>query len=192
MEEQVKKLFIGIDNGSSGSYTIINECGELICFEHVPTFKIKKWATSNNKQGHITVIDVNTLEQMLSKYIKSIDKENIYCFIERPAVGFSGWSIWTSLSGIVAWVSVQYALLNLGIKYDTIDSKQWQKYLIPQALGKKDKSKPMKRGDRNKYLKIESDKLAKELYPDIELKNSGDGDSINIAHYLYLRESNKL
>lgn len=182
----MSKLYLGIDNGSTGSYTFLNGNGELLCFKPVPTFKLKKWTTSS-KQGHITVIDIESLKRELELIIKDKNIDEIVCNIERPAVGFSGWSIWTSLSGVVAWVSVQYVLISLGIKYNTIDSKQWQKLLIPQALGKKD-SKKKKRGERNKYLKIESDKLARELFPDITLKNSGDGDSINIAYYLYLED----
>ena len=190
-----------MDNGTTASFATINMDGKLVDFRHVPTFKLEKWTKPKKDKkgketnGHITVIDIKVLKEQL-KEIMSMNKvtsEDIKCFIERPAVGFSGWSVWTSLSGIAAWVAVQYVLLDLGIRYKTVDSKEWQENLIPQALKstpstKTKKTGKKKAGERNKNLKIASDELALTLYPDVKLKDSGDGDSINIAYNFYLLE----
>lgn len=200
----MKKLIIGMDNGTTASWAAINQDGELKEFKHMPTFQLDKWTKpKKNKKGketngHITVIDIKELKEDLELLLSVEDTEakDTVCYIERPAVGFSGWSVWTSLSGIAAWVAVQYVLLDLGIKYQTIDSKEWQDNLIPQALKTKSPSKKgtgkKKVGERNKALKVASDELALNLFPDVELKDSGDGDSINIAYNFYLKERGQL
>lgn len=197
------ELIIGMDNGTTASYTAIDIDGNFIYFGHVPTFKLQKWTKPKKDKkgkvtnGHITVIDIKALRAELTKilYENKIAPSQVKCYLERPAVGFSGWSVWTSLSGIAAWVAVQYVLLDLGIEYSTIDSKEWQENLIPQALqtsSKKSAKKGKKAGERNKALKIASDELALNLYPEATLKDSGDGDSICIAYNYYLKETNKL
>lgn len=197
----MKKLIVGMDNGTTASWAAINQDGKLVEFKHMPTFQLDKWTKpKKNKKGkevngHITVIDIKELKEDLELLLSVEDTkpEDTLVYIERPAVGFSGWSVWTSLSGIAAWVAVQYVLLDLGIKYFTIDSKEWQDNMIPQALKTKSPSKSngktkMKAGERNKALKIASDELALNLFPDVQLKDSGDGDSICIAYNYYLKE----
>ena len=187
-----------MDNGTTASYAAINMEGKVIEFKHVPTFKIDKWTKPKKKKGkdvkgHITVIDINALKKDFKKLFKKyeLESKDVKCYLERPAVGFSGWSVWTSLSGISAWVSVQYVLLDLGIEYYTIDSKEWQSNLIPQAMGT-NATKKLKSTDRNKKLKEASDKFALEVYPEAVLRDSGDGDSINIAYNYYLKEQGML
>lgn len=197
------ELIIGMDNGTTASYTAIDIDGNVLHFGHVPTFKIQKWTKPKKDKkgkvtnGHITVIDIKTLKSELTKilYENKIAQDQVKVYLERPAVGFSGWSVWTSLSGIAAWVAVQYVLLDLGIEYFTIDSKEWQENLIPQALGTSKKSgtkTKRKAGERNKALKVASDELALTIYPDAKLKDSGDGDSICIAYNYYLKETGQL
>lgn len=199
------KLIIGMDNGTTASWAAINSRGKLVEFKHMPTFKLSKWTkpkkNKNGKEsnGHITVIDIKDLKEDLELLlsVEDVEAKDVKCYLERPAVGFSGWSVWTSLSGIAAWVAVQYVLLDLGIEYYTIDSKEWQENLIPHALKttpapRTKKKGKRKAGARNKDLKIASDELALSMFPDVELKDSGDGDSINIAYNFYLKETGKL
>lgn len=201
----MKKLIIGMDNGTTASWAAINSEGKLKEFKHMPTFQLQKWTkpkkNSKGKEtnGHITVIDIKDLKEDLELLlsVEDVKAEDTVCYLERPAVGFSGWSVWTSLSGIAAWVAVQYVLLDLGIEYHTIDSKEWQENLIPHALksvpAPRTKKKGKKKaGPRNKDLKIASDELALSMYPDVKLKDSGDGDSINIAYNFYLKETGRL
>lgn len=198
------ELIIGMDNGTTASYTAIDVDGNFLHFGHVPTFQLQKWTKPKKDKkgkltnGHITVIDIKALKEEFTTllYKNKITPDQVKCYLERPAVGFSGWSVWTSLSGIAAWVAVQYVLLDLGIEYFTIDSREWQENLIPQALGTSSKKSgtktKRKAGERNKALKIASDELALNLYPEATLKDSGDGDSICIAYNYYLKEVNKL
>ena len=194
-----------MDNGTTASWAAIDSDGKLVKFKHMPTFKLSKWTkpktTKSGKatNGHITVIDIKELRKDLVSLLSDvgIKSKEVKCYLERPAVGFSGWSVWTSLSGIAAWVAVQYVLLDLGIEYYTIDSKEWQENLIPTALKttpapRTKKKGKRKAGARNKDLKIASDELALSMFPDVELKDSGDGDSINIAYNFYLKETGKL
>lgn len=191
------KYVLSIDNGTTGSFCIMDiKTKEVVAFVSVPTFKIDKWtkAKKDKKTGHFTVVDVQQLKYALLNLPIEINGENIKCYIERPAVGFSGWGIWTSLSGMAAWVAVQYALREFKIPYETVDSKEWQSHLIPQAMGVNNKAymKKLKAGERNKLLKEASDKLAKKLYPKGIYPKSGDGDSVNMAYYYCLKENNEL
>lgn len=195
-----KEYILAIDNGATGSFTILDTKGKLVAFEHVPSFQLPSWKKPKStktksgkksktvKQSHFTVIDINALQKKLVSYLNTVS--NVKCYLERPAVGFSGWGIWTSLSGFASWVAVQYVLLALKIPYETVDSKEWQDALIPQATGKNNKEylKSLKRGERNKLLKKASDALAKEMFPEITLKELGDGDSVCMAYFFKLKE----
>lgn len=195
-----KSYILSIDNGATGSFTILDNKGKLVAFEHVPNFKVNSWkkpkakktktgkVSKSVKQSQFTVIDINQLQKKLVSYLGTVN--DVKCFLERPAVGFSGWGIWTSLAGFSNWVAVQYVLMNLKIPYETVDSKEWQDALIPQATGKNNKEylKGLKKGERNKLLKQASDKLAKEMFPRVVLKELGDGDSLCMGYYYFLKE----
>lgn len=188
---------LGFDNGTTAHFTLVDITGKLIAYEKIPTYQQASWSKPTKrkyktKNGYVTrpyqamftFVDIDALKDLLSKIIPDI-KDTI-CYLERPAVNFfMGWQIQSSLSAFGAWQSVLYVLKSLGINFEMIDSKQWQNALIPEATGKNNKEyvKSLKKGERNKLLKEAADKLAKELYPSVKFKESGDGDSICIAEY---------
>ena len=188
---------LGFDNGTTAHFTLVDIEGNLIAYEKIPTFLQASWSKPTKRkyktkngyvskpyQAHFTFVDIDALKELLLKVVPST--EHTICYLERPAVNFfMGWQIQSSLSAFGAWQSVLYVLKSLGIECIMIDSKQWQKDLIPQATGKNNKEylKSLKKGERNKLLKEAADKFAHELFPSIEFKESGDGDSICIAEY---------
>jgi hypothetical protein len=209
MKKNRDTYIVAFDNGSSGCYTLISPKGEVVAFEHVPTYTEAKWTKPKKikkvkrsgvveiqeKQGHYTFIDHKLLQQSLARKLTTLG--SVVAYIERPAISYNmGWGIDTSLSGMCAWYAVTTVLRLLGIQYHTVDSREWQqtmltKYLQNQpepaqnAKGLSNKKNPQ----RNKNLKIASDRAVKELFPKIVLKNKdvGDGDSLIMALF-YLRK----
>lgn len=201
-----KKYILGFDNGTTAHFTLVDIDGNLLAFEKVPTYSQVSWSKPTKRkyktkngyvtkpyQAQFTFIDIDSLINLLSKLIP--DTKDTICYLERPAVNYhAGWAMQSSLSAFGAWLSVLYVLKKLNIEYVMIDSKQWQNALIPEATGKNNKEyvKGLEKGERNKLLKKAADAFAKLLYPNVELKESGDGDSICIAeYYRKIQESNK-
>lgn len=191
------KYILGFDNGTTAHFTLVDINGKLLAFEKVPTYQQVSWSKPTKRkyktkngyvtklyQAQFTFINIDELKKTLKDLIPNVS--DTICYLERPAVNYhAGWAMQSSLSAFGAWLSVLYVLNSLGIKYVMIDSKQWQNTMIPEATGKNNKEyvKSLEKGERNKLLKKAADKLAKELYPLIILKESGDGDSICIAEY---------
>ena len=185
---------LGIDNGITGSYALMNPSGHVVAFQHVPTYKEKKWTKPKVKKyksgltkttfDYITLIDIEALQKALISKVSTIS--NIHAFLERPAISYAAaWSMQTSISAAMSWAYVIYVLKKLQIPVTTLDSTMWQKALIPEALGKNNKEymKTLKKGERNKLLKEASDLHAKMIYPELNTKELGGGDAINIAYY---------
>lgn len=193
------QYILGFDNGTTAHFTLVDLSGKLLAFEKVPTYQQDSWSKPKKKkyktkdgyitkpyQSKFTFVDIDTLKILLFNVVPNLAKT--ICYLERPAVNYhAGWAMQSSLSAFGAWLSVLYVLKALHIDYEIIDSKQWQNGLIPEATGKNNKeySKGLKRdkGERNKLLKKAADGFAKSLYPDLEFKESGDGDSVCIAEF---------
>ena len=185
---------LGIDNGITGSYTLMDPLGKVHIFKHVPTYKEKKWTKPKVKKyksgltkttfDYVTLIDIDALQRALASHAGTLT--DVQAFLERPAISYAAsWSMLTSISAAMSWAYVIYVLKKLKIPVTTIDSTVWQKALIPEALGKNNKEymKTLKAGERNKLLKEASDMHAKMIYPAFSEKEVGAGDSINIAYY---------
>lgn len=184
---------LGIDNGITGSIALMDPSGKVVFHAPVPVYKERKWTKPKLAKlktktkvvyDEITMIDVVTLQRMLVKYTSTIS--DIHCFLERPAISYAAaWSMKTSISAAMSWAYVVHVLKQLQIPRTDVDSKDWQKQLIPEATGEQNKEymKTLKKGDRNKLLKEAAYDLAKTLYPALNSKDKGAGDSICICEY---------
>jgi hypothetical protein len=83
-----------------------------------------------------------------------------------------------SLSAIRALEATLIALEESKLPYEYIDSKEWQKHLLPKGLKGSDE------------LKKASLDIGKRLFPSLELKKDADG--VLIAEYLRRKQLNKL
>lgn len=190
---KISTWILGIDNGVSGSFALMDPSGNIRVFSHVPTYKERKWTKPKVKKlksgvkhtyDYITLIDIDAFQRMLVPYTSVIT--DIHCFLERPAISYAAaWSMKTSISAAMSWANVVYVLKRLQIPRTDVDSKDWQRILIPEAMGENNKEymKTLKAGDRNKLLKEASDMNAKEIWPKFVGKELGDGDSINLCEY---------
>ena len=75
------KLYIGIDNGVSGTIGVIYNKDSL--FVETP---IKKEQSYTKAKANISRIDVVTLSDNLSRLIESYNNPKMFCLIERPMV----------------------------------------------------------------------------------------------------------
>lgn len=152
--------FIGIDNGVSGSVAVV--CNEGCRFySPTPIFK-----DLNYTKAKSWVNRVHTMT--LSNYLATF-KEDCIVAIERPMVNPGRFK--ATVSALRALEATLIVLEGNKMPYQFIDSKEWQKKMLPSGL----------QGDE---LKWASNSVCKRLFPDIELKGPGDGDSLLIAEYL--------
>ncbi len=168
-------IYIGIDNGSTGSIGIIN--GDNVSYMCTPVKYELNYQKSANK--HINRIDFNGLMSILSPYsiIPSSQNPGV-CKIglERPMVDPRHFNATTS--ALRAFEATLIVIEQLSIGFEYIDSKGWQKMLLPAGIkGSKD-------------LKKASLQIGSQLFPHLseEIKKRGDADGILIAEFLRRRD----
>jgi len=153
----IDRVFIGIDNGVSGAITILSENG--IVLRHIKT-PVKNCLNYTKKKAFHNRVNFKVLYDNLQDM-----RNHSFCLIERPMVNPMRWV--ASVSAIRCLEATEILLEELQIPYQFIDSKEWQKVLLPSGL----------KGDQ---LKKASADVAKRLFPKLEIVNS---DSLLIAEY---------
>ena len=158
---------LGIDNGTSGSIGIVapDGCG----FTPTPT---KKENSYTKTKKVITRIDVKKLKQLLFDWqiIESVGT----ILIERPMVNPGRFAqTQSSMRSLEATLIVLEQLL-LGSIIVYVDSKEWQRELLPGVKG-------------SENLKRASMELGCKLFPKraADIQKHGDADSLLMAHWYY-------
>lgn len=155
----MKKTFIGIDNGVSGSIGVISNNTSIL----TPT-PIKKVLKYTKKKANINRIDY-------SPFISELLYEGVVMvMLERPMVNPTRFN--ASASALRAWEATLIAIENLKYPYEFIDSKEWQKALLPSGL-------------KGPELKKASMQVGIRLFPHLEaeIRKQKDADGILIAEY---------
>jgi hypothetical protein len=147
----------------SGSIAVLYQDGALGSYSKTPT---KECLNYTKKKAWMRRVDFEAMRDLLWEAMGE-DKET-YCLIERPMLNPMRWK--ATVSAIRCLEATEILLELLHIKYEFIDSKEWQKVMLPKKL----------KGDE---LKKASDQVVKRLFPSIVLKEPGDGDSLLIAEY---------
>jgi len=153
--------FIGIDNGVSGSVAILDSAGAVKDFFPTPVFR-----DLNYTKTKAWVNRVNTM--LLSEFLYSY-REDCTTAIERPMVNPGRFK--ATVSALRALEATLIVLEGNKIPYRFIDSKEWQKEMLPAGL-------------EGPELKEASTMVCKRIFPGVEVKKPGDGDSLLIAEYL--------
>ena len=154
-------IFVGIDNGVSGSIGIITETG--ILYFKTP---IKRELNYTKTKKWIHRIDKLALQTILQN---NIQKEKVIIGLERPMVNPGRFQATTS--ALRALEATLIVLEELGYSYRYLDSKEWQKVLLPKDL-------------KGEELKEASLSIGKRLFPSIDFKGFKDADGLLIAEYL--------
>lgn len=151
------KLFIGIDNGVSGAVTVLMESGNILIHTKTP---VKNHLSYTKKKAFINRVNFKQMRDLLMECCT-----NSFCMIERPMVNPMRFN--ASVSALRCLEATEIILEELQIPYQFIDSKEWQKTLLPSGL----------KGDE---LKKAADNVAKRLFPRQQVVNA---DSLLIAEY---------
>ena len=158
-------IYIGIDNGVSGSIGIVETNGGIMEWYKTP---IKKHLKYTKKKSFLNRINVDELQKILCGSGWLQPRKVI---LERPMVNPT--MFMSSCSALRALEATLITIEELDIPYEFIDSKEWQKAMLPAGL-------------KGKELKIASKQVAERLFP--KLKFTGDGDGILIAEHCRRRD----
>jgi len=153
------KTYIGIDNGVSGSVGWVNSIGTESASFTVPTFSCLNYQKSAK---NITRIDTEQLKEEL----RNLD--NPFAVLERPMVNPGRFA--ASTSALRALEATLIVLEALDIPHMFVDSRDWQKVLLPKGV----------KGDA---LKKASFDIGCRLFPHLRQYFRGDADGILIAEW---------
>lgn len=151
---------IGIDNGVTGTIGIIT--GKHYFFHKTPVKKVQDYTKAKKIVSRIDVVQLKEILSFLP---------NAFAIIERPFVNPKMWK--ASLSAIRAYEATISFLEANEIGYETIDSKEWQKELLPTGV----KGTPA--------LKKASLDIGIRMFPKYKelMEKHGDADGMLIAEY---------
>ena len=122
----MEKIYIGIDNGVSGSCGIIGPKGTLFFLTPIKS----EMSFQKSKSSKINRIDFQKLYDLLKE-----EKESGYTIcirIERPMINPTRFQASISAARSLEATLIIFELLELSYEY--CDSKQWQKVLLPAGL----------------------------------------------------------
>ena len=159
-------IYIGIDNGVSGSIAAIVD--DLLVYIHTP---VKKALSYTKVKKFITRIDAPELQEWFKEF-KSVYGNDVvwHIALERPFVNPK--MFLATLSAIRALEATICVLETLKLPYQYLDSKQWQRDMLPSGLKGKDE------------LKKASLCIGRRLFPQIDLKGFNDCDGLLMAEWL--------
>ena len=162
------KIYIGIDNGVTGT---IGWVGENLCpgIEETPVKKEQSYTKAKKK---INRVDYQQLFELLKDIQGAAEPNEVLVVIERPMINPMRFQ--ASVSAARSLESTLIAVEQIGFPRIYVDSRQWQKKLLPQ-------------GCKGKELKKASMDIACRLYPggltEQLIREHKDADAILIAEW---------
>jgi hypothetical protein len=163
----MSKIYVGIDNGVSGSVGIIGVDG-------TPNFyltPVKKELNYTKAKKWINRLDHEELRKILTLHLASMTPGGLLpavALLERPMVNPQRFQ--ATVSAVRCLESLLILLESMRIPFIYVDSKQWQKVMLPSGLPTEE-------------LKPASLSVGKRLFPMLEEKFKLDADSILMAEW---------
>lgn len=156
------KLYIGIDNGVTGSIAILG--GEESIFIKTPTVSEKNYT---KKAGNISRLDFLKMARFLSKHLTS---SNCFAVVERPMINPGRFKAGISAARCLEATLILLELNEVPFQY--VDSKEWQKEFLPGVKGSPE-------------LKKASMDVGIRLFPQFaeEIKKQKDADGLLMAEW---------
>lgn len=176
------KVKIGIDNGVTGSIGIIvnGEFNTIIRLYKMPVISQQDYT---KKKKRIHRIDFKAFKALVEwaitdingKGMIAVDGGNVEIAIERPMINSTRFN--ASMSAARALEATLCVLEELGLGFRYIDSKEWQKAILPLGI----------KGSVD--LKRASKEIGIRLYPELAkmITSQKDADGLLIARYLNLK-----
>ena len=165
------RLYIGIDNGATGTIGMISPCG-YVMYET----PVEKRLNYTKKKQFISMLDIFEFQKIIQYFItESVSGweriGRLIAILERPLVNPQ---MFTATMNAVRLMQSQITILEMmDIPYMFIDSKEWQRVMLPEGT----KGTP--------ELKLTSKDVGIRLFPecrDIITKHK-DADGLLIAEY---------
>jgi len=178
-------LYIGIDNGATGSVGIISSPSQHVAFFPVPIKTVPNYTKEVQMIGRIHLTELK--KEILGR-IPVGDEYNIRCLIERPFMApvetiidehgkkvpsVNMIFLKSSLNAHRSFEAVIILMESMKIGYEVVDSKAWQK----QMLGNRIKgSKALKEASKLKGI---------QMFPQFEdvINKHKDADGLLIASF---------
>lgn len=157
----MRKIYIGIDNGTTGTIGIVGD-GILPQLHHTP---IKKEQDYTKSKKQVTRLDCIGLRTILDQF----NHNDICVVMERPMINPTRWT--ASMSAIRCLEATLIMLEVLGISHQFIDSKEWQREMLPKGI---------KGSDEQKKASLD---IGNRLFPQFADFKQKDRDGILIAEY---------
>lgn len=157
----MKKIYIGIDNGTTGTIGIVGD-DMLPQLHHTP---IKKEQDYTKAKKQVTRLDCIGLKSILDQF----NHNDICVVMERPMINPTRWT--ASMSAIRCLEATLIMLEVLGISHQFIDSKEWQREMLPKGI---------KGSDEQKKASLD---IGNRLFPQFADFKQKDRDGILIAEY---------
>lgn len=162
------KLYIGIDNGTSGTIGILGE--HNMVFIETPIVKEQSYT---KKKEIISRVDINKLYKVFAEAMDDEGCQPSDCMVvmERPLINPQMFK--TSMSASRTLEAELCVVEMMSMPHMYIDSKQWQREILPQGV----KGSP--------ELKKASKDIGKRLFPVHEtlIDKHKDADGILIAYW---------
>jgi len=158
------KLYIGIDNGVTG--TIASIYNNYVKFLKTP---VKSEQNYTKKKGNISRIEFNILNAWFES-LSYFHASSVFCLIERPMVNPGRFA--ASISALRSLEATLILIENHKIPFQYIDSKEWQRVMLPK-------------GSKKEQLKIDSKNIGIRLFPNFadKIRKHKDADGLLITEY---------
>lgn len=170
----MSKLYIGIDNGTTGTIGFLTSEG-YVNFVKTPT--VEELSYTKKKQ-YLRRLDCEKFIEIITNAMAENNKNSseVFCLLERPMVNPSMFH--ASISAVRIIEAQLVMLETLDIPHAYIDSKQWQKQLLP--IGVKGSIE----------LKKASKDIGIRLFPKFkdEITKHKDADGLLIAEFARIKE----
>jgi len=166
------KVYVGIDNGVSGSIGIIAPRYEGSCYvDNVIYVKtpVKKEQNYTKKEQTVTRIVGNKLFELFTPYLN----QEVKVLLERPMVNPR--HFYATQSAVRALEATLIVLEKCNFSYEIVDSTQWQNELLPEYWEEK-----LVEGE---LLKPVSLAIGKKLFPQVDFTGFKDADGILLAEH---------
>lgn len=154
-------IYIGIDNGTTGTIGIVGEGIEPQLY-HTP---VKKEQDYTKAKKQITRLDCNEFIEIINQF--ELNDVKIVC--ERPMINPTRWT--ASMTAIRCWEAQLIIFETLGISHQFVDSKEWQREMLPKGI---------KGSDEQKKASLD---IGNRLFPQFASFKQKDRDGILIAEY---------
>lgn len=141
------KIFIGIDNGTTGTIGVV---GDNIQPQFYKT-PVKKEQDYTKAKKLVTRLDCEQFVSILNQY----NKNDIFVACERPMINPTRWT--ASMTAIRCLEAQLIILEMLGIPYQFIDSKEWQKTMLPKGIKGSDEQKSASKDIGNRLFPLFAD-----------------------------------